>query len=141
MQGASRTAICYTVFGDWSDELEWEFLRLVGHVSRSPLMHNYDIILLWETMDNEALPANPPTASTTLMTLLAENSRVRFFHATVEQAATAYPRQAFQHGFYYNPEVALMLFQRQSSLVYSYYWLVEADVRWTVRGVSRFRGR
>ena len=135
VQGTTRTAICYAAYGEWNDELEWEFLRLVAHVSRSPLMTNYDVVLLWETMDGSDAVAYPPTASPALMRLMADNARVRLFHATVDEASLAFPTQAFQHGFYYNPEVALLLFLKHSAVQYNFYWLVESDVRWTVRNI------
>ena len=39
----------------------------------------------------------------------------------------------FGQGFYSNPEVAVLLFTRTHQ-AYHYYWIIESDVRWTVRG-------
>ncbi len=68
--------------------------------------------------------------------LVTGNSRVRLFHATVEEAAATWPfASSFDHGFYSNPEVAVLLFTRTHPH-YQYYWIIEADVRWTVRGLG-----
>lgn len=123
-------AILYTVFGAWSDEVEWEFKRLVAHVCKTPLLSNHDVVLLWETPDS-AEPQRSPTASAGLQALMQSNPRVRLFHAVALEAAQRFPPTSFQHGFYYNPEVAAIMFLSQNPQ-YRFVWLLESDVRWTV---------
>lgn len=134
----SRNAILWTAFGEWNDELEWEFLRLVAHVTRSPLLNNHDIVLLWETADTRSLPARTPSNSPAIAALLAdtEGGRVSLFHAIASDAAQKFPPITFQHGFYYNPEVAAIMFLTKHA-GYDFVWLIESDVRWTVCHCSK----
>jgi hypothetical protein len=138
-QASTRVAVLYTAFGEWSEELEWEFLRLAAHVTRSPLLTSHDVVLLWETDDTAAAGggvdgAPSPLSSPAIAQLLSENSRVRVHHVTTQQASEVYPSVVLQHGFYYNPEVAALMFLRaHPHASYDFVWLMEADVRWTVR--------
>lgn len=134
--GVAKTAILYTVFGEWNAEVEWEFVRLVNHVTRSPYLTNFDIVLLWETADRASVPVSSPANSAGMSALLATHpDRVSEFEAVASDAASTFPPTAFQHGFYYNPEVAAIMFLTARPQ-YDYVWLLESDARWTVRRLS-----
>ena len=58
------------------------------------------------------------------------------FATTAADAEKTLPSSTFnrKRGFYYNPEVAAFAFLRATTRRYDFVWLLESDVRWTVRG-------
>jgi hypothetical protein len=131
--GKARNAVLYTVFGEWNLEVEWEFLRLVDHVTRSFLLDNYDVVLLLETVDSSDASKRSGAQSEAIQAALASHlGRVSIHQVTAAQAAGVFPPTSFQHGFYYNPEAAAIMYATAHP-GYDYLWLLESDARWTVR--------
>lgn len=131
--GKARNAVLYTVFGEWNSEVEWEFLRLVSHVTRSPLLTNFDVVLLLETADSAEISSRSGANREAIQATLASHpGRVSIYQVTATQAAGVFPPTSFQHGFYYNPEAAAIMFATAHP-GYDFLWLLESDARWTVR--------
>ena len=129
-QAQEKVAVLYTVFGPWNAEVEWEFSRLVAHVTRSKPLNSHDIVLLWETSERPAVEESLPSSVTAAVA--SHPDRVLVHRVAASEAAAIFPPSSFQHGFYYNPEVAAIMFASRFTQ-YKYLWLMEADVRWTVR--------
>ena len=143
-----RTLVLYTVFAHWDAELEWEFCRLVAQVTRAESLRHHDVALVFETNSRDAATLTPASVYDSVLTTPSHGpynttglvmctrgaaGRVSYFRTTSADAGAGLPKATFSKGFYYNPEVAAMRYLNATTRHYDFVWILESDVRWTVR--------